>query len=1111
MKVFDRGERWLLVFLLVFAAIYAVMQFGARDMVTGIHGAATSGGQDVEMTAARRDVEISFSFRHDERKLQYEDVFQTADGNQGMRMESSDASTTGVWGFVFPGADGGLQSVPFPMAPTPHVWHDMRIEVKGDDFRYYLDGTLQKREKLAHPDFLLNRIRAGIGFSDERPFSGQVRDFQVRISHHVPGMMPVFFLMTQTAAVLLFLLGKKWGIISFGFFRQGNWRTRSWFFLSFFASMLVIFRCIHKTLPPEWWRQVPYFEAAIALFFIFWWLWKRCALSHYAECALFSTLVVFLKSRFLAYSFSGIFSDYCLCFLLLAMFQGVLQRCRFSRLLAGGVAVAGALMTGFLTMGAVYIRQVQRISQPNTLFGEEFQAVLQTNVHEAGEFLLSVFNGAQLGWIFLGASIGGGLLYASIAVVKQAHPRRYFRIFITALLVMAVGSSYAAGVGQSLLSPMIQLADGYRQSIASIQRFQAMRRQNASLLEASKTGKGETYVLVIGEAGNRRHYSAYGYFRDTSPWMKSLRDDANAIFLENAYASFCHTVPSLLNALTSANQYNQQVSFEAPSIIEAAKAAGFNTYWFSNQNRYGLIDNPLTVLAEESDEVYFTPNSNMGTDDKIEDLLKEHLQDIDPDANNLIVIHLLGSHAKYTSRLPKGYPTDWTESGQAYLGDVGKDEKFVREVLNPYDATIRFTDENLETMYHTIKELVPDLSAYVYVPDHGEDVYGRKFHDSTQFTWDMVHVPFVMLFSDEWMQKNEGRFSLLQQNRERPLTTDLLYNYMLGIMGVQSNTQEEQYDIGADGYDITWDNGMTMWTDKHLQTQFYGKANAVKLNEDPLYQKRAHISWLNQKDVSTGGGRPKYLAVECDAVAAAYEALTEGFRGMEINITPVEGKLMIGHWPEYVSDMSLEEWLRSVPQENIEKLWLDMKLADSDAIDEALADLERLDEDFHLKGRVLVESSMVNPRIANFADHGWDVMYYFLPTRDRASEDGVCPPAIYRLVENKSGEEREYAPTQEELPQIRAYAEAVAEHVQRQQVKSISFWAECYPFLKEEVVPRLGTSIGLATFAIPGMPRLSDLDFVQRFQTSRHQALFTDGAVHTILLDPETPFGIRLD
>lgn len=260
-----------------------------------------------------------------------------------------------------------------------------------------------------------------------------------------------------------------------------------------------------------------------------------------------------------------------------------------------------------------------------------------------------------------------------------------------------------------------------------------------------------------------------------------------------------------------------------------------------------------------------------------------------------------------------------------------------------------------------------------------------------------------------------------------------------------------------------------------------------------------------------GGGRPKFLAVECDAVAAAYEALAEGFRGMEINVTPVDGKLMIGHWPEYVSDMSLEEWLRSVPQGNIEKLWLDTKLADPDAMDEALADLERLDGDFHLKGRVLVESSMVNPRIAKFAEHGWDVMYYFLPTRDSVSEDEACPPAIYRLVENKSGEEREYAPTQEELPQIHSYAEALAEHVQRQQVKSISFWAECYPFLKEEVVPRIGTSMGLATFAIPGMPRLSDPDFVQRFQADRHQALFTDGAVHTILLDPETLFGIRLD
>lgn len=49
------------------------------------------------------------------------------------------------------------------------------------------------------------------------------------------------------------------------------------------------------------------------------------------------------------------------------------------------------------------------------------------------------------------------------------------------------------------------------------------------------------------------------------------------------------TVPVLTYALTDKNQYNSVSMAQAYSLIEVAAAAGFDTYWISNQERYGIL------------------------------------------------------------------------------------------------------------------------------------------------------------------------------------------------------------------------------------------------------------------------------------------------------------------------------------------------------------------------------------------------------------------------------------------------------------------------------------------------------------------------------------------
>ena len=47
--------------------------------------------------------------------------------------------------------------------------------------------------------------------------------------------------------------------------------------------------------------------------------------------------------------------------------------------------------------------------------------------------------------------------------------------------------------------------------------------------------KSGTFVLVIGESLSRTHMGCYGYSKETTPWQSSIKNNPNAVFLENAY------------------------------------------------------------------------------------------------------------------------------------------------------------------------------------------------------------------------------------------------------------------------------------------------------------------------------------------------------------------------------------------------------------------------------------------------------------------------------------------------------------------------------------------------------------------------------------------------
>lgn len=136
--------------------------------------------------------------------------------------------------------------------------------------------------------------------------------------------------------------------------------------------------------------------------------------------------------------------------------------------------------------------------------------------------------------------------------------------------------------------------------------------------------------------------SAYSDVKNNNtPWLKSMRNNDNFILFNHAYTSVCQTVPSLERALTEKNQYNKKDFNQSLTVIDIAKKAGYETYWFSNQGYISDADTPITLVAKTADHAVWLSESEMAKNgyQYDGDLLK-CLHNVDPNKNNFIVLHL---------------------------------------------------------------------------------------------------------------------------------------------------------------------------------------------------------------------------------------------------------------------------------------------------------------------------------------------------------------------------------------------------------------------------------------------------------------------------------------
>lgn len=472
----------------------------------------------------------------------------------------------------------------------------------------------------------------------------------------------------------------------------------------------------------------------------------------------------------------NIYFSFCLGLVnIVLLVSAVLPRPVLQKLFLG--LVGAALFSPILLCWGYYATELSWLNV------DAVMAILQTNSAEALEYVKDRTGSYS---VLLTLLFAAGLavwvkLASRLTAAKHSWKRiagMVFFLILNAVLVFRTGDNFVTSIFRETTD--------YQKNYNEYARQKEIRKQNLShIMLQNNTGRKGIYFLVIGESQNTLRMSAYGYKLKTTPWLDSMKNNPNLLLFQHAYACQVQTVPALSYALTAKNQYNSVKMEQAVSLIDVAKAAGYQTVWLSNQVRFGGWGTPVTVIAEEADQKIWI-NSHQGNTldtEYYDGELINRLQDIKRSDKMLIVVHLMGNHISYHSR----YPAEFDK-----FKDEGK--------RSEYDNSILYNDYVMQQLIDKVSQW-PEFQGLLYFSDHGESVEQERGHNPDRFVFEMAYIPMYMYFSPAYISANEKTFRVLQASQAQYFTNDLIFNTMLGIMDIRNEAfYEAENDLASPAY-----------------------------------------------------------------------------------------------------------------------------------------------------------------------------------------------------------------------------------------------------------------------------------------------------------------------
>lgn len=433
--------------------------------------------------------------------------------------------------------------------------------------------------------------------------------------------------------------------------------------------------------------------------------------------------------------------------------------------------------------------------------------IFESNAAESSEFFQQYFR-----WWMLPAAILYGLppLWLWFRLEPAVFSLTKSRVLAAGMLAIAVvlplakplvlgmSTHKAISIVESKLEPATpwQLILGYveyRQQLAEMNRLLEKNHKAPSLthFRTRDPDAESTLVLVIGESTNSQRMGLYGYGRDTTPRLDSIRDQLTVF--KHVFSPRPYTIEVLQQALTFGDQHHPDLYLTDANILNVMKQAGYKIWWITNQQTLTARNTQLTTFSRQADEQIYLNNNRMQNtkqhDGAVVDPFKVALSD--PAKRKFIVVHLLGTHMKYKYRYPDEYAVfTGPEGAPTWIkeGDL--------DTYNEYDNAILYNDYVVHSLISAFSEKDPD-GYLLYLSDHGEEVYDDKdryFNGRSEGnpSSSMYTVPFLVWTSPRWKSRHTVT---LADYQERIYSSSYLLHTLVDLSDISFDQWQPQKSV----------------------------------------------------------------------------------------------------------------------------------------------------------------------------------------------------------------------------------------------------------------------------------------------------------------------------
>jgi len=325
-------------------------------------------------------------------------------------------------------------------------------------------------------------------------------------------------------------------------------------------------------------------------------------------------------------------------------------------------------------------------------------------------------------------------------------------------------------------------------------------------------------VLVIGESYIRSHSQLYGYPLPTTPFQLAERDAGRLVPFDSVRSVSRFTSGALHSVLSLASDGDGEAACDGTFLPLVFKKAGWDVFMLDNQHVDTEAIWAFTINSFLYNDVAAScyTYASLSTD-KSDDIAFIKKEGAAADAvagspRRMWIYHLWGQHFPASDFYPHTPGNDCFSSASYAWRDEPWLDNGRRRTIAEYDNATRYNDRALRTI---LQRHADRPAIAMYFSDHGEEVYDFRDHyarcaPDSKLLADtlMAHryldaiygVPFMIWFSQPYLDKHPGAAMQAAERATMPATTDLAGHTLLNLSGIRTSRYRSDRDMLSPDY-----------------------------------------------------------------------------------------------------------------------------------------------------------------------------------------------------------------------------------------------------------------------------------------------------------------------